>query len=97
MKRNGAAVATAQLGSTRMADNDVITVESGKDQTEAHTVRYDTVKYGTDINLNNGPLQEVKQLGKDGMKEIQEGSRQGIQEGTAESGGTVAFATTGRT
>ena len=75
VKRNGAAVATAQLGSTRMADNDVITVESGKDQTEAHTVRYDTVKYGTDINLNNGPLQEVKQLGKDGMKEIWVGRR----------------------
>ena len=41
----------------------------------AHTVRYDTVKYGTDINLNNGPLQEVKQLGKDGMKEIWVGRR----------------------
>lgn len=75
VKRNGAVVATSRLDGTHMADNDVITVESGKDRTEAHTVRYDTVKYGTDIDLNNGPLQEVKQLGKDGKKEIWVGRR----------------------
>lgn len=75
VKINGNTVAPDTYDSERMPENAEITVESGGDKTEGHTVEYETVEHGTNINLNNGPLQELKQQGKDGKKEVWVGEK----------------------
>ena len=72
---NGQAVSPEQRDTTRVKENDAITVTSGKDLTEGHSVHYETVPYDTDIDLTHGPLQEVKQQGKDGEREVWVGER----------------------
>ncbi len=75
VERNGQTVSPEQRGATGVEENDAITVTSGKDLTEGHRVRYETVPYDTDIDLTHGPLQEVKQQGKDGKREVWVGER----------------------
>ena len=75
VERNGQTVSPEQRDATGVRENDAITVTSGKDLTEDHSVRYETVPYDTDIDLTHGPLQEVKQQGKDGKREIWVGER----------------------
>ena len=75
VERNGQTVSPEQRDATGIKENDTITVTSGKDLTEGHSVRYETVPYDTDIDLTHGPLQEVKQQGKDGEREVWVGER----------------------
>lgn len=72
---NGTTVPAADYGTTTIADAETMTVTPGKDVTEAHTSEQRTTKYGTDINLNNGPIQVVTQQGEDGEQEVWIGKR----------------------
>ncbi len=95
-KRNGAAVATAQLAAHCMADNDVITVESGagSDRKRIRYVRHRQIRYRHQSqqwaaagSQTTGKDRQGKRFGS----EIQEGVvDKGFKKETAESGGTAS-------
>lgn len=72
---NGTAVPVNDYAATTIADAREMTVTPGKDITEAHVSETRTKHYGTDINLNNGPIQVVTQQGEDGEEEVWIGKR----------------------
>ena len=74
---NGSTVQPGKYESQFIVEGATITVESGADMTESHRVTTETVPYDTDINLNNGPLQEMKSPGKDGQREVWIGEKSG--------------------
>ncbi|WP_240542128.1 polysaccharide deacetylase family protein [Bifidobacterium sp. CP2] len=82
----GQAIAPRDRDAVIVPEHADITVASGKDVTEAHTVKKTTVPFGTNINIKGGAIQVRTQAGKDGERETWTGKRSGK---TADKGVTV--------
>lgn len=74
----GQSVDAASQTSQIVPENATIKVESGTDVTEEHDVRKDPVPFSTDrISLVGGPIQRLKTLGKNGLREVWIGRESG--------------------
>lgn len=69
VKCDGELVPVDQYESATIANVNTMTVTPGTDKTEPYTIEERTATFGTDINLNNGPVQVVTQQGEDGVDE----------------------------
>lgn len=63
---------------TVVPEHAAVTVADGDDVTEDHTVRHDTVAFGTDNDLT-GVIQRFRQAGKNGEREVWVGKESGIE------------------
>lgn len=73
---NGRALTPDEYATTVVPEGGSISVRSGEDTVEEHTVSRETIPYKTNIG-SSGVLQIVEQLGKDGEKEVWTGKTSG--------------------
>lgn len=73
---NGRALTPDEYATTLVPDGGSVSVQSGEDAIEEHTVSRETIPYEAHIG-SSGVLQIVEQLGKDGEKEVWTGKISG--------------------
>ncbi|MFT8857018.1 polysaccharide deacetylase family protein [Bifidobacterium aquikefiri] len=76
IKLNSHRISPSQFDSTHLHSNDIVTVSTGSDETEGHTVEKKTIPYSATMKLG-GAVQFVAQQGEDGKQEYWVGKDSG--------------------